>query len=68
METPLTDAEGAVEALWLLVEDGKLCPDAAEPIAYLVSHLNGHIQEQRRLFQELFVAAGGDAGFGDEAI
>ena len=60
-ETPITDAEGAVEALWLLVENGKLCPDGAEPIAYLVSHLAGHIQEQRRLFDELFVAAGGSA-------
>ena len=61
VETPITDAEGAVAALWLLVQDGKLCPDAAEPIAYLVSHLNEHISEQRRLFNELFTAAGGTA-------
>ena len=45
-------------ALWLLVEDGELA-HAAEPIAYLVSQLTQHIKEQRRLFDELFIAAGG---------
>ncbi len=60
IETPIIDAEGAVRALWLLVEDGELA-HAAEPIAYLVSQLTQHIKEQRRLFDELFIAAGGSA-------
>ena len=59
METPITDAEGAVKALERLVAGGDLA-GIAEAIIYLVSQLRQHIEEERRLFRKLFIAAGGD--------
>ena len=47
-----------MEALTLLVENNDLV-GVDEPIMYLVNQLRQHIGEERRLFDKLFVAAGG---------
>ena len=55
METPIIVAEGAIKALVQLIETGA----DNEGIVYLVGQLQQHIEGERRLFDDLFVAAGG---------